>query len=362
MAIIPEFPGAEVTVQIRGNVATEHDDSNTKERQQKQNKNVGTKICCKYIQCKDDAPFSIHLKVTNQYTWGHRNHSLNIAVYLDGKWVRGEFCREWNTHLGDWERDVDHRITMNEGGQFVEQGFKFTGITKIEEADMAQFKQDLRKLERMGTIEVRFYRVIELKDDDDGFQPQKTSPADFELAEKALKGKAISHGAGFSAPMRAPKAPRYVDSQNLPEDNGPIAIFRFLYRSQESLIQEGIISRPPSKGDKKSATPAALSGLTQEEIETLAMERLQQKRLSWFSEAESRLTGSLERKRKKEEDENIKDIKDVKDVKDIKEVKKEGKGPVKHEISQTIDLTAPPRPYKKAKKADGKVIIDLDDE
>ncbi|KAI0837300.1 hypothetical protein F5Y06DRAFT_304721 [Hypoxylon sp. FL0890] len=349
MAIITEFPGAEVTVHVGGKVALEYDDPETSDRQQKQNKNVGTKVCCKYIECKDDAPFSIHLKVTDKYKWGHRNHSLNIANSLDGKWARSVFCREWNTILGDWKRDVTHRITKNDGGQFVEQGFKFTSITTVEEADKNQFKNDLRRLEQIGTIEVKFYRVIESGGEGEDFRPPNTTPIDLEVAETALKGKAISHGTGFSAPSQVRRAPRYVGSTSLPEDNGPIAIFRFLYRSQEALIQEGIIPRPPKKRDTKNATPAALVGLTEEEIQALAMERLQEKQA----------TSSLKRKREKKE-EDVKDIKDIKDIKDVKDVKDEKD--VKHENNEVIDLTTPPRPYKKAKMAKGREVIDLDDD
>lgn len=124
MAIIPEFPGPTVTVRINGQDAKEYDNKETAEHR---NEN-GVKICTKFIECKDDTPFTVHLNVTGDYKWGHRNHSLNIATFIDGEWAKGVFCREYDMYLGDWEKDISERTYKDSAGRFMSQNFQFTGI------------------------------------------------------------------------------------------------------------------------------------------------------------------------------------------------------------------------------------------
>ncbi|KAI1418259.1 hypothetical protein F5Y13DRAFT_199328 [Hypoxylon sp. FL1857] len=365
MAIIPDFPGAEVTVHICGEVASEYDDPNTTGQKQKQDENAGAKVCSKYIECKDDAPFSIHLKVTNQYKWAHRNQFLAIEVYIDGKWVNWVFCTQQEVGLGDWEHDVSYRAKRKSGQQAYSHSINAMQLSAnenghsgaVEEADANEIKHDLRKLEHMGIIEVKFDVTKDDESDDDDDDDDDS----LEITEKALKGKTISHGTRFSNPAEATKAPRKiaspkVDGIDLPKVGGPIAIFRFMYRSQESLIQEGIIARPSTMRDTKSVTPTTLVGLTQGEIEALALERLQEKQTYRVSEAENRTSSSLKRKHEKAED-----VEDIKDIEGMEEVNKESKTLIKHGTSQIINLAVLPRPYKMAKMADGRDIIDLDD-
>src|ERR1700712_2118028 len=65
-----------------------------------------------------------------------------------------------------------------------------------------------------------------------------------EVAEKALKGKAISCGVGYGEKKVVQRtAKEYVDIDG---HNNPIGVFIFKYRSRKDLQSELILSRSPS--------------------------------------------------------------------------------------------------------------------
>ncbi|KAI1083945.1 hypothetical protein F5B20DRAFT_576883 [Whalleya microplaca] len=350
MAIIQGVPGIEVTVRVEGIEVIEL--SHPEATDVSQRRTDGTKSVNKYIECVGGAHFGVHVAVFQEYAWGHRNHSLNIALFLDGKWAKGEYCREWNTHLGVWEQVMTHRVTRNRSGDFVEQAFQFAKVNKVEDVDTEQHEHDLKRVKRMGSIEVRVYRAIEHAADDE-FRPEGPTPVDFGVSAKALKGKTISHGAGYSTPVQTNR-PRYVGCTNLQEDNGPIAIFRFLYRSREGLMQEGILRRPspetllveteapmPISIETPSPTPApaqkpvpaktTLEGLSQGQIRALALEKLQE-------------GTPIDPQIKQEQKQKVL---------------------IKREFGEIIDLTEPEEParaYKMSKTANGKDVIELDND
>ncbi|KAI0011676.1 hypothetical protein F4779DRAFT_615289 [Xylariaceae sp. FL0662B] len=346
MAIIQGLPGIEITVRVEGIEVIEYDDPDANASTQR--RTGGVKSVNKYIECIGGARFGVNLRVSQEYEWGHRNHSLNMSLFLDGKWVKGQFCREWNTHLGDWDQTITHRVTRNPSGEFVEQAFQFAEVNKVEDPDVERHEYDLKRVKRMGSVEVMVYRAIENTADDE-FRPEGTTAVDFGISAPALKGKAISHGASFSIPVQTSR-PRYVGCTNLQEDNGPIAVFRFFYRSREALIQEGVLRRPSTPARPETLPKITLEGLSQEQIMALALEKLQERNpprsssqapshtISGYSESVGIPTPP---------------------------VKPENKKVIKREFDEIIDLTEPEepaRPYKILKAANGREVIELDDD
>ncbi|RYP19650.1 hypothetical protein DL765_003243 [Monosporascus sp. GIB2] len=367
MAIINGLRGVDVTIRIDGQTATEYADPDAAA--------AGDAGSCKtssrYIECKDKAKFTVHLKVTKDYPWGHRNHSLNIGIFIDGEYAKGELCREGDTLFQPWERDVSHRTIRLRGNQpgqqdrYVAQAFEFSGIKKVDDAPDERVASEVSKAKNLGMIEVKFFRCIELGGAD--VAPQTSREQSTEFATKALKGKATSHMTSYSPPTPT-TAPHYIKCNNLRADNGPIAIFRFIYRSKgnnrflpllpmistdakpyiEGLIAEAIIPRAP-RG--RSVT---LVGLSEEQIRALAAEALERR---------SVVSGPEYPVRECEADICVQ--KPEPGVK--QEFKQEPRG-IKRECGQgeTVDFTGekdpPPRPYKVAKTIAGKEVIDLLDE
>ncbi|RWA11861.1 hypothetical protein EKO27_g3254 [Xylaria grammica] len=163
----------------------------------------------KYIECIDE--FAIRVTARRDYEWGYKKHVLRIGVSIDGDYT----CSETISGPAD---DPHEECLEN----------------------------DLKVVKQLGLIRVTVQRCVVLprRARRAGRLPVNTTRK-FELSVKSLKAKAISHGTAFSAP-RVTKAPRCSRSSPLPEDNGPIAIFDFLYRSKDALQQNLVIPRDPS--------------------------------------------------------------------------------------------------------------------
>ncbi|RYP75318.1 hypothetical protein DL771_002414 [Monosporascus sp. 5C6A] len=347
MAIIDGLRGVDVTVRIEGQAATEYADPDAPAAG-----NAGAcKISSQYIECKDNAKFTIHLRVTKDYAWGHRNHSLNIGIFIDGEYAKGELCREGDTLFQPWECDVAHRTIRLGGSQpgqqkrYAAQAFEFSGIKRVDDAPDERVISEVSKAKKLGLIEVKFFRCTESGGSDT--LPPESREQSTEFASKALKGKGTSHMTSYSPPTPT-TTPHYIKCNNLREDNGPIAIFRFIYRSKEGLIAEAIIPRAPR------ARSVTLVGLSEEQIRALATEALE--RRSVVSDPEYPVR------------ECEVDVCAQKPEPGVKQEIKQEPRRIKRESGrgETVDLTGeadlPPRPYKVAKTVAGKEVIDLLDD
>ncbi|KAI0552813.1 hypothetical protein F4679DRAFT_533984 [Xylaria curta] len=240
MAIIQGFPGLEVTIFTGGRTAKEYDDpSETGEAHNKH-----PRVVTKYIECKDNEPFRIHLKATDEYSWGFKDHILNFGAVIDGVWAKGELCGQEYTKEEDWEREISYRVVKdpNDYARYILQEFAFSSIIKADDVTDEQHESDMETIERLGTIEVKVHRAI-VQDNGSIFVPGGNHPKDFIISREAVKGRAKSHGTKFTRTQAAVK-PQYIKCLALREDDGPIAIFRFKYRSREALILEGITPSP----------------------------------------------------------------------------------------------------------------------
>lgn len=88
MAILDDVPGIKVTVQVNDQDAVEYDDPAASELDS---------ICptsSKYIECLDDAQFTIRSHVTSEYKWGYKDHCLNFRARADGASLMGVVCKE----------------------------------------------------------------------------------------------------------------------------------------------------------------------------------------------------------------------------------------------------------------------------
>lgn len=120
----------------------------------------------------------------------------------------------------------------------------------VDDTEAERLRKDKKVAERLGIVEVRILRGIKGHLRSSSTMKLKTN--NFELAEKSLKGKAVSHGTAYGNPRRRPPIRwlltpsllfRFGHEFNIPprdsceftpleEDHGPIAKFRFLYRSR----------------------------------------------------------------------------------------------------------------------------------
>ncbi|KAI0799400.1 hypothetical protein GGR55DRAFT_684013 [Xylaria sp. FL0064] len=320
MAISPDVPGIEVTVRCHGRALDEFEDPDAHDDNDDA---VAHPSVSKYIECVDDTEFDVSLAVDSKYNWNYRNHILVFTVYVDGQWVRGTVVRSSDLNYnGRATYQVKGKQVHNHiSGLWSVRRFKFAPVKTIDDAQKERVACDLKVAKTLGTIEVVLTRAIEC-----GTGPydiadlNESQPGTFELAEKSLKGKAVSHGTSYGVSETILR-PTRVKTRDLEEDNGPILVLKFMYRSRDALKRELIIPRSPSHSP-------ALEDLTPAERDRLARERLDE----------------------------------------LRKMKQENRNPlIKREFGEVLDLTQdllPPRPTKKSRLQDGREVdvIDLTDD
>ncbi|KAI1826913.1 hypothetical protein F4861DRAFT_495654 [Xylaria intraflava] len=318
MAINEDVPGLEAVVHCQDRRMTELEDPNANEADDAEDAAI-CPVTTKYIECVDGAEFDVTILVHENYLWGFRDHVITANVYVDGTYTSGVVIRN---NVGT-RRHTFHgtdTCSATHGGWY-RRRFKFAPVKTIDDARKERVESDLKLAKGLGTIEVKFRREIEYG------VIRSTGVADsgtkkWELAEKSLKGKAVSHGTSYGKPETI-AAPTYIQTRPIHEDHGPILRIIFRYRSRDALKRELIIPRSPSLSP-------TLENLTEAERDRLAAERLSQLRSQ-------------------------------------DKIKREGsRSLIKREFSEFVDLTDNPdsaRPSKKSRQG-GKVpeIVDLTDD
>ncbi|KAI8626794.1 hypothetical protein F5Y19DRAFT_466110 [Xylariaceae sp. FL1651] len=268
MAILEDVPGLEVRVQIGSKDATEYDERPAT-TQQPPGPDATCPTVTKYIECISDAEFGIKTIIGDEYEWGYRGHSLRTTIRIDNYPASGTIFTE-NSSRHHCEHVKRGKVAYcQQSRQWRRYKFRFSDVSTTDDCTKEQVAKDLQTARHLGLIQVSLSRCI-----CQGSRPREKRPIKcdqkFELVEKSLKGKAISHGISYSPGEQVATREETI-TEGLPEDHGPIAVFRFLYRSRDALKQELIIPRSPSP-------PIALSiaKLPQARIECLAKERLEQ--------------------------------------------------------------------------------------
>ncbi|KAI0115766.1 hypothetical protein GGR51DRAFT_575599 [Nemania sp. FL0031] len=307
MAVLDEVPGIEVTIQINGQNVTEYDSPQALESDH-HDLDSGCPTISKYVEAIDDTEFSIKVTVDDDiYAWENIDHVLLATVEIDGIWVNSRFLqlgeKTWVIQGSEWYSE--------ESQQWYVEKVKFSAIKTEDNCDAEQIKKDIETVKNTGLIHVELERHVlenEIESEvESEFEPESEPESESELeplvdtntltvAEKALKGKAISHSTCFSDNEVIMEYNRW-SSHRAEEDSGPIAIFRFMYRSKEGLKQELVIPRtpspsPPALTSSKSSSKS-VDDMTVAELRRLAQERLDQ--INWAKEAKSRDKSTIKR-------------------------------------------------------------------
>ncbi|KAK2026899.1 hypothetical protein LX32DRAFT_723176 [Colletotrichum zoysiae] len=271
MAVIDGLPGVKVSIRLNGSGddCPEYDDP--KPPPTPASSGVATHSISKVIESKDDANFSVHFEVKDAHRWIHGNRGLSVHIYVDGQTVRKLVCGE---HLLKGQVLQRHEEGVKEASTNPEKcilkPFMFAKIKQVDEGG-ARVTEDLKVVKHLGNIEVIIFRAnVHGKAD---WKPTNAM-SKTELAEKAMKGKNLSHGTGFSEGREIPK----VSNVNCtyPDGNVRLARFIFRYKSKMALQVEGIIPRDPSPKSLPKPRPRNAADLSQEELQRLAQERLDQ--------------------------------------------------------------------------------------
>ncbi|KAK8113549.1 hypothetical protein PG984_014075 [Apiospora sp. TS-2023a] len=243
MAVLEDVPGIQVFVQVKGRIATEY--PNPDREQQQQPTPNGCPVVSRYTESFDNGHFAIVTEVGLTHDFNYKNHTLSFHVHVDGEYMVNNCTSKEYVLAGAGRRTVSGPIMLDEkSGKVVQQAIKFSAVKTVEDNERDRVQMDTEKAKSLGVIEIRVFRIVlgEVTTFQKGSVVRRQN---LEFSEKALKGKAISHGASCEQ-LQFSVSDKNYESDEIPDDGGPIAVYRFFYRSRKALKQELVIPRSPS--------------------------------------------------------------------------------------------------------------------
>ncbi|KAI0096928.1 hypothetical protein GGR51DRAFT_566914 [Nemania sp. FL0031] len=257
MAIIKDVPGLEVTVEIDRRSLPEYDDPHAKicddddlevlATATKEKDSVSTVVCqiphvVKYIESIPGSEFSI--RFVKESFFNSRCHQIGVAYEMDG--IKSSLAQEPSRFgPGRWGFVYVGTRYYSEGVGWRGRKFKFNALQRVptNQCSKQNICEDIARSKSLGTLRILVYRmesclVLPMPPTSKAYIPREN------LAEKALKGRALYAITGFGEEMPASgptvcRGEKYQD----PEQQ-PCAIFEFRYRTKEGLIEELIVPRP----------------------------------------------------------------------------------------------------------------------
>ncbi|EPE35561.1 hypothetical protein GLAREA_11261 [Glarea lozoyensis ATCC 20868] len=233
------------------------------------------KKCIQYVECLTDKEFEINMSVLELYKWD--SPALKCRIYLDGAYVAS------STLL------PQRKITTC--GGFTEDGFVKTFVfskinTVSDESSASNFADDVQSLSKIEENKVLIDRVSRAiskpapnpagkKDLVRNGSSGNDSLIPSVVHEKAMKGEVKSHGVTFASkpvPESKSKGAKQkhatYKTTYLDDPKFPLGVFKFKYRSKESLQQLLVIPRTPEPEDVSEVPdikPVDLQGLSADE-------------------------------------------------------------------------------------------------
>ncbi|PNY27099.1 Uncharacterized protein TCAP_02975 [Tolypocladium capitatum] len=251
MAVIPQIPGLTVKVKVAGQITTEYATSN-EASDGDQGKPSGVPHTTCYIESASGVAFGVQVTLTSAFTFVAPYEALLVYFYIDGLWVRSTFV---TTNSIDSERP-------------------------LEDDARTRIANDAKTAESLGTIRITAHTAYGRTQSRAYVPPTLRDDADFELAEKSMKGKELSHGTSFpaGAVVARPTVAAFQHRHQLGE-------FVFKYRSRGALQRELIV--PPSP----APTPVLdeIDGLSEAEVRRLARQMIRAKQENRCSEGRARI-------------------------------------------------------------------------
>ncbi|KAK8920017.1 hypothetical protein VCV18_008850 [Metarhizium anisopliae] len=266
MAVITSVPGISITVHVNGEVAQEYPPLDPTDEC---TPSPPPHIC--YIESKSNQSFLVRLTLSPERTTSETNAIL-FTVFIDGMFAGGQIVYRRSTRqLGSpMIVDIKDQIIQSDvAGHCIRRSFSFSPVSLVEETTQAMVERDSRRAKSLGCIVVNLAtckpgatRVMQ------PLAPWRNS--DFVLAEKAMKGKELSHGTSPATLKRSSLQPPAVRPHMTLH---PSASTFF----DTGLGRELIIPQTPPPPDESFIT-SELGSMSDEHVRYLAKEFLRIKR------------------------------------------------------------------------------------
>ncbi|KAF7888086.1 uncharacterized protein EAF02_002627 [Botrytis sinoallii] len=256
MAVLEDVRGIEVTVCVDKQALQEYDDHEPEcVSAEAGGYDKATKTVSKYIESTTGNVFYVNLEIRKAYKFDSPN--ISFQVFVDGMKVCSRHCGKKDAPLTKKMKGVTDEL---ENGKVFLMPLKFSDIiTTTDDSKLASIKEDATRMSVVGEIVVKVYRRGERTRSKNQSKrlnvPKNLAAVSSEsVHEKALKGQAMSHSTTLGAPQ-ATKAIILWNMSYLDGKDRPIAVYRFKYRSKESLKSLLILERTPEPSPSPSPAP-----------------------------------------------------------------------------------------------------------
>ncbi|KAG5967138.1 hypothetical protein E4U56_001002 [Claviceps arundinis] len=272
MAIMSCFPEIDVRVCISGRPATEYPspdqrDDNGNMRSGAGHGAVHTHEC--YIESKSGQDYTVDISVTPELRLPPTK-SLLMDLSVDGQKCHGAATTLKSrkgvpkpfrySFIGPWR-------ASSSPGYMIQDKLTFSPVSTVEETSKTKLGRDSKIVANLGIIKVEVFLGTMLQAKPWTRPSQRSRHEALTIAEKAMKGKELSHGTTYSRGET-----RFKSWSRSACDRELLAVYKFHYRSHDALRREMILPpRDPAVSDEVSA-------MTEDEARSLAEQYLRLKR------------------------------------------------------------------------------------
>ncbi|CZT25421.1 uncharacterized protein RCC_11153 [Ramularia collo-cygni] len=254
MAILDTLPGVEIEILVDGEPLEEYADNDSEDQ-------LNTNMC--YVEAVTGKVFEVRIKVEGGVEITRDTAEFNISI--DGVLEAAPLIPSHRFATRYYERRAEGR---NVGGG-KQQKFCFSEIETVDDGRVEV--DEAARTKSLGEIEV----LVSFVDmgEETLVQTQDVLTTDLGImSEKALKGRAITHGVGYQAPSRG--ANKY-NTETTNEDPFNIFKFIFAYRSPKALKDLLVIEPTPEPTPLEDRDFDSLSREELQELHKRARDRAQ---------------------------------------------------------------------------------------
>ncbi|KAK3673767.1 hypothetical protein LTR78_006320 [Recurvomyces mirabilis] len=262
MAIHPDYPGLEVTVDVGYSPLLEYRDGETED--------IGAE-CTNYVEAVSGAEYGFALRI-DPSIFPHANRHLLVKFFADGRWIKTkDFTSEMIKERPALKRSIYHGKYERRPRGAVTRPLLFSDLQMTEDDATDKWGN----LKELGTIRAECYtarykfrpedygnpgirshnipsdrsvrrqgsKLPQYVVDDVGNRPYSTIEGG-KIPEKCLKGQAVSHQTTYGRGI--PQPPPLPFTHRLIPNGMPFAHFVFRYRSHAALRSLLVLPRSPS--------------------------------------------------------------------------------------------------------------------
>ncbi|KAK0937568.1 hypothetical protein LTR29_010901 [Friedmanniomyces endolithicus] len=228
MVAVDLLPGIDISITVAGQALLEHEDHDEEQQD---------RTTTRYVEAVSGQIFEV--RITAQKGFRSGGDMLSFRIHVDGSKainipaLRNSAC-SFNSYVHISQGCRQNRSEVR----------RYCFATLETASDGRTLATESPQLNNLGSIVVTVHQKYATGVCEPGHGSKKPSTIGI-VAEKALKGKALSHSVDFTAPV-ACKFGESVTAKAVPGLPDPYATIVFRYRSLEMLKSMSIIPRTPT--------------------------------------------------------------------------------------------------------------------